>query len=212
MGEVDGFPDHINMHRMHTIPNTSHSDPSKIQSGAGRYQATRGVGSWKQQHGAPYPRIAGRGGRISSTHRNRVLKLNQHVQSGQDITTTIELPSNNPLKTALIRETNNEDSASGTTSWISKRDRHMQLINTSIYDKETQLRLKGINETLRQKAVREEQREKARIAKYLHSVDIGSGLVTAPFSYETSINGLRFRVLNGGSKLSRIFGKLRSIC
>ena len=124
----------------------------------------------------------------------------------------MELPSNKPLKPALIRETGNEDSASGTTSWISKRDRHMQLINTSIYDKETQLRMKGISETLRQKALREEQREKARIAKYLHSVDSGSGKGSAPLNYETSINGLRFRVLNGGSKLSRIFGKLWSIC
>lgn len=212
MGEVNGSPDHINMHRMHTITNTSHSDPLKTQNGAGRYQAMRGVGSWKQQHGAPYPRTAGRGGRISSTHRNRVLKLNQQVQSAQDITTKMELPSDNAVETTLVRETGNKDSTSGTTSWISKRDRHMQLINTSIYDRETQTRMKSINETLRQKALREEQREKARIAEYLHSVDSGRGKGTAPLNYETSINGLRFRVLNGGSKLSRIFGKLRSIC
>ena len=87
----------------------------------------------------------------------------------------------------------------------------MQLINTSVYDKDTQIRMKGMNETLRQKALREEQREKARIAEYLHSVDSGSGKGTAPLNYETSISGLRFRVLNGGSKLSRIFGKLGSM-
>ena len=211
MGEVDVSPDHINMHRMHTVPNTPHSDASTTQSGAGRYQPSRGVGSWKQQHGAPYPRTAGRGGRISSTHRNRVLKLNQQVQSAQDITSTMGLSSDDAVKTPLIREIGNKDSASGTTSWISKRDRHMQLINTSVYDKETQMRMKGISETLRQKALREEQREKARIADYLHSVNSGSSKGSTPLNYETSINGLRFRVLNGGSKLSRVFGKLQSI-
>ena len=89
----------------------------------------------------------------------------------------------------------------------------MQLINTSIYDKERQLRKQAMNETVRQKALEEEHREKARIAKHLQSINKYPGksaavpTSTGLVNYEILINGVRFRVMNGGSKLSRILGR-----
>ena len=190
-------------------------DPqSALQNNSGRHPVSRGAGPWKPQHAAPYPRARARGGRINTTHRNRVLKLNAPVGNAQDKDTMSQPTLGNTAGPPSTPETGESISASGSTSWVSKRDRHMQLINTSIYEKDTQLRKKAINETQRQKAQLDGQREKARIAQYLYSANNYLGRpnaipsATAPAQYETSIDGLRFRVMDGGSKLFRILGNL----
>ena len=100
-------------------------------------------------------------------------------------------------------------SAAAREGFVSKHDRHMQLINTSIYDKETQQRNKAIEETRRQKALRRDQREKLKIRKHFQTPGKDSGTATsAPVNHELTIDGLRFLVLDGGSKLARMKGKL----
>ena len=144
---------------------------------------------------------------MSSTHRNRVLILNNSTDPTQ-IT-----DSQNSSGLPTIKEGSSKEMVNGSASWVSKRDRHMQLINTSIYDKEKQVRRMAMNETVRKKALAKEHREKARLAKHLQSININPGTSAAvPTStglvnYEILINGVRFRVMNGGSKLSRIFGR-----
>ena len=84
----------------------------------------------------------------------------------------------------------------------------MQLINSSIYDKETQLRNKAIEETRKQKSLRRDQREKQKIQKHLKTLSAYSDQNKAtPTVHELLINGLRFHVLDGGSKLARIRGE-----
>ena len=151
---------------------------------------------------------------MGSTHRNRVLILNAPVESAHEADVGPQ-PFADP--TVGSSSSNGVAGVNSTTgSWVSKRDRHMQLINTSVYDKETQLRKKAIDETLRQKTLQKGQRERAKIANYLGSVNNHAGRskvvpsATGLANYEISINGLRFRVLNGGSKLSRILGILRN--
>lgn len=81
----------------------------------------------------------------------------------------------------------------------------MQLINSSIYDKETQVRNKAIEETRRQKNLRRDQREKHKIVQHLKALGPQTGRSTAASAmHEILINGLRFQVLDGGSKLARI--------
>ena len=172
-----------------------------------RQSAFRGSTSWRLPRSTPYARARGRGGRMSSTHRNRVLILNNPTDPTQntDSQSSPGLPS--------TYEGSSKEGANGSASWVSKRDRHMQLINSSIYDKEKQLRRKAMNETVRKKGLAEEFREKARIAKHLHLINNHQGKSAAiptslgPVNYEILIDGVRFRVMNGGSKLSRILGR-----
>ena len=115
------------------------------------------------------------------------------------------LPSAAQANHERIGETANQ----GKERWVTKHDRHMQLINTSIYDKDTQTRQKAIEETRRQKVLRRDQREKLKIERHLKGLASKSGkAVATPAVHEIVINGLRFHVLDGGSKLARILGKI----
>jgi len=98
-------------------------------------------------------------------------------------------------------------------SWVAKRDRHMQLINTSIYDKDTQSRVKAIQETRKLEAQQRDDREKFKINKHLQRFGPKLNHVTgsSPESDSTrthviTVNDIQFRVTNGGSKLVRVSG------
>lgn len=82
----------------------------------------------------------------------------------------------------------------------------MQLINSLVYDKETQARNKAMEETRRQKALENDQREKHQIARHLKTLTFCAGQAS-DVAREVIINGLRFQVGDGGSKLVRIRGK-----
>ena len=97
-----------------------------------------------------------------------------------------------------------------TATWISKRDRHMQLINSSVYDKETNLRQQAIEKTRHEKSQRRNQREMVKINKHFQRIVYTTAPRATPHPasgstpvYEVIINGLRFQVLAGGSKLLR---------
>ena len=106
-----------------------------------------------------------------------------------------------------------EDQPRTTATWISKRDRHMQLISSSVYDKETNLRQQAIDKTRQEKALRRNRREMVKIGKHLERIADNAAPIavqhaargTTPL-YEVNINGLKFQVLEGGSKLLRDIG------
>ena len=96
---------------------------------------------------------------------------------------------------------------------MAKRDRHMQLINSTIYDKEAQARTKALEETRRLKAQRRTQVEEAKILRYAQGAGskfpasvtthgIASSQPSA--SYQISVNDIPFRIARGGSKLIRL--------
>lgn len=110
-----------------------------------------------------------------------------------------------------------KDPLHSATGWVTKRDRHMQLINSSVFDKETPMRNKAIDETRRQKALYKDQRERYKINKHLRGIATHAGrpsttptATTAPIVHEISVEGLRFHVTDGGSKLARIRGEIKS--
>ena len=90
----------------------------------------------------------------------------------------------------------------------------MQLINPAIYDRDTQARVKAIEESLKLKAQRKTEREEAKVIR--HAQGAGSRLPApgpapqAPgngsrnASYQIILHDIPFQVVKGGSKLIRM--------
>ncbi|KAH8893784.1 hypothetical protein GQ53DRAFT_644626 [Thozetella sp. PMI_491] len=95
-------------------------------------------------------------------------------------------------------------SASG-SSWVTKTDRHLQLINASVYEKEAQSRARAIEQTQRQKQVARNERERSKLFHHVTSLK-GSAAVAATGKYELEIEGVRFVVAKNGSKLVKVPG------
>ncbi|KAJ5763038.1 hypothetical protein N7533_001719 [Penicillium manginii] len=146
---------------------------------------------------APYSR--GRGRRPVAPHRHRTLVLNN-------------APSSNgtPVSSPGPASDNDGETRPATTSngWVAKRDRHMQLINSAVYDKETQARAKAMEETRKMKALRRAEREQTKVLRYAQgTVPAGVASVPAaaqPVAHQILVNDVPFKIARGGSKLIRI--------
>lgn len=95
-------------------------------------------------------------------------------------------------------------------TWVSKNDRHLQLINSNIYEKESQARAKAIAESSQRKTRMKDEREKAKLAAYLHTAP--AGVATAKpangsGAFELTVEGIRFIVAKDGSKLVKAPGR-----
>ncbi len=97
------------------------------------------------------------------------------------------------------------------TAWVTKQDRHLQLINTSIFEKDSQKRAKAIEQTRQQKLKQRDERETAKLMRYLqrgnniNGTSMGATGVTN--NNILDVNGIRFRVTHGGSKLVKVPGE-----
>ncbi|RFU24525.1 hypothetical protein B7463_g11818, partial [Scytalidium lignicola] len=148
-----------------------------------------------------------RGGRPSQIHRNKTLVLN-----GNNSNPSISEPAGQVLEST---DADIEQSKTQAPAWVSKTDRHLQLINTAVFEKNSQHRVKAIEETRMQKLKQRDEREKAKLSRHLQRV--GSNIVTAgnvtsrpsdiPGVYEIDIQGIRFRVAKNGSKLVKVSGE-----
>lgn len=124
-------------------------------------------------------------------HRHRTLVLNGATQPKSDV------------------ESGAASDAS-TSSWVTKSDRHLQLINSNVYEKESQARLKAIEHTRAQKRQQTDDRERAKILSHFKTTatasapHVPSDAVTKP--YEVVVDGIRFYVVKNGSKLVRVPG------
>ena len=66
-----------------------------------------------------------------------------------------------------------------------------------------------MEETRKQKALQRDQREKRKIQRHFQTRNTPLELAkTAPVTHELELDGLRFQVLSGGSKLTRVRGKI----
>ena len=141
--------------------------------------------------------------------RNRSVILNSAVSSKvhvEDISEVSESGSD------AFQSTNNsyDQLVPASTSWVSKRDRHMQLINASIYNKESEIRNRALEQTRQRRILERDRREKYKIHKHfqylannLQYPASSKAAAIHPTAYEIMIGGLCFHVLEGGSKLSR---------
>lgn len=175
---------------------------AEVASGGVPINTVVGTGhqaGWTPRPGLPYgaPRGRGRGAR-AAPHRNRTLVLN----SGSS--TPVGTGSHDSQ--GLIGHAPNETSQAG---WVTKRDRHMQLINSSVYEKKTQERTEAIEATRRQKKLEHEAREKARINMHFSSLQPQtvhySAAPSAP--HQIYVEEIRFLIADGGSKLIKAPGE-----
>lgn len=155
---------------------------------------------WRGSRGAFIGRGRGypRGGRITQVHRNRSLVLNGGVTASPSDITSANSSKEGSVSSSTI--------TAPSSAWVTKTDRHLQLINPAIYEKQSQQRSKAIEETRKLKLKQRDERERIKFRKHLQrTVDLGESSMLS--NYEISVQGIRFRVVKNGSKLLRVPGK-----
>lgn len=160
--------------------------------------------AWQPPHRGGYASSwYNRGGRHSQVYRNKSLVLNNSTPSTPTRDTAPDNVGAPPPSAKRFKE--------GPT-FVSKTDRHMQLINTDIYEKEANSRAKAIADSHKQKLARRDQRERAKLQRHFQRstgprASVAS-VTTAPLSnYEVDVEGIRFRVAKNGSKLLKLPGQ-----
>lgn len=147
---------------------------------------------------APYSRGRGRG-RGAAPHRNRTLVLNNGTPVSSHSNASSPGPSSD----------NDGETRQPTTSngWVAKRDRHMQLINSAVYDKEKQARAKAMEETRKVKEQRRAEREQTKVLRYAQAAGARATVSTTAqpaAAHQILVNEIPFKITHGGSKLVRI--------
>ncbi|KAF4968499.1 hypothetical protein FZEAL_10385 [Fusarium zealandicum] len=130
---------------------------------------------------SPYPSRPHRVSRPPAAHHHRTLQLNgNNAPSSRSASSGAETPP----------------------GWVSKTDRHRQLINANVYEKDTQNRAKAIEQTRQRKISGHRQREKAQLSEFIKHQASASSVSTNPAGQnELTIEGIQFRVMDGGKKL-----------
>jgi hypothetical protein len=156
--------------------------------------------AWRPNRGG-YSSRAHRGGKPGPVHRNRTLVLNGNSTSTSEDSATPHSAENSNPKTG--------------PAWVTKKDRHLQLINTNIFEKNSQIRAKAMEETRKQKLMQRDAREKLKFSKHLQRLAVNSYGAPGPQShsattavnYEIDVQGIQFRVAKNGSKLIKVPGE-----
>jgi hypothetical protein len=175
-----------------SVNNTLNAD--NFEDHAQSNRGWRGARSAFTGRGRGYPR----GGRIPQVHRNRSLVLNSGITPSLSDTTS--------AKSSDDISTSSSTVPTSTPAWVTKTDRHLQLINPAIYEKQSQQRAKAIEETRKLKLRQRDERERQKFNKHLQRI-VDSSKSTMPSNYEILVCGIRFRVVKNGSKLLRVPGK-----
>ncbi|PQE11584.1 CCCH zinc finger protein [Rutstroemia sp. NJR-2017a WRK4] len=162
--------------------------------------------AWRPSRGSyrgSYSPRGYRGGRQPSIVRHRTLVLNGNTST----------PPSQP-DTGNVTPATDENEAPSSTGYITKTDRHLQLINKSYFEKDSQTRAKAIEETRKQRLKQRDDREKLKLSRHLQR--LGNGTSSSAIqsnganSYEVFVNGIRFQVTKNGSKLVKVPGESSS--
>lgn len=156
---------------------------------------------WAPYRGRGRPYRRGHG-----PHRHRTLVLNNGGTGSDPATAT---PSD------LSNDEASDVKPAQQGGWITKRDRHMQLINPAIYDQETQARAKAMEETRKLRTQKKTERDQTKVMRHAHAVDTGNAgpstsAVAPAAAYQVVVEGIPFHVTQGGSKLIRIASEIHS--
>lgn len=104
-------------------------------------------------------------------------------------------------------------SDASSSSWVAKPDRHLPLINSSGYQKDT--RTAALEQTRRQQLAFKDRQERAKLISHLNRMASGdvfgpANQQTATDKYEIAVQGVRFVVAKNGSKLVKVPGASRT--
>ncbi|EFY90869.1 CCCH zinc finger protein [Metarhizium acridum CQMa 102] len=153
---------------------------------ASRYGADFREGGNTYRPRSAYHGSAYRVGRAQNNHRHRTLHLNQSRPPSDSNTSS---PASTP----------------GSSGWVSRNDRHRQLINANVYEKDTQNRVKAIEETRQKKLQDRKMREKIQLKDFLrHQASATNAVANSKpgvGKIEIVVEGIRFQVADGGKKL-----------
>ncbi|GIC92726.1 CCCH zinc finger protein [Aspergillus udagawae] len=199
MAKISQLAGQINRHKNQTPQAQAQAHPdSDLHAGPYVSRHTRARAGWAPYRGRPYGR-----GRAAAPHRHRTLVLN-NANSGNSAGST-------PGPT---KENVGEPRSVTPNGWVAKRDRHMQLINSAIYDKEAQARAKAMEQTRKAKAEKKAQIEQAKVLRYAqgfggprHATSVApqvSATTQPQGEYQVYLNDIPFRIAKGGSKLVRV--------
>jgi hypothetical protein len=105
-------------------------------------------------------------------------------------------------------------SDASSSSWVTKNDRHLQLINSDVYKKDAQARTAALEQSRRQKIALRDRQERAKLISHLNRMVNSGGFgaanqQAAADKYEIAVQGVRFVVAKNGSKLVKVPGASR---
>lgn len=96
--------------------------------------------------------------------------------------------------------------------WVAKRDRHMQLINSAVYDQQAVARAKAMEATRQEKLKRRSEKQKLKLKLFFErskiSISQDHTITSAPTNQELNIGGMRYLVSAGGNKLVMVPGEI----
>lgn len=99
-------------------------------------------------------------------------------------------------------------------SWVTRNDRHLQLINTNVYQEQTEARAKAMEQTRLQRLQQKEHKERSRLLNHIRQTGYRSAAPTDSTSapiYEIVVDGIKFAVAKNGSKLVKLPGAPRKL-
>ncbi|CAK7225642.1 hypothetical protein SBRCBS47491_005960 [Sporothrix bragantina] len=197
LARISQLAGHINRHKnqqagISSVPSSTYNTSTPPSYGRGAYSGRGRGGGYRVQKPAPY--------------RNRTLVLNG---SGP--------PSRSDPADAGDSSAAASDSSS--SAWVARTDRHRQLINADVYEKDAQARARAIEQTRVQNLQKRDARERAKLQSHLAYLSRGgrptgssggSGTSTPPNAYQIMIEGIPFAVAKNGSKLVKLPGDTHS--
>ncbi|EAA64244.1 hypothetical protein AN1537.2 [Aspergillus nidulans FGSC A4] len=199
MARISQLAGQINRFKNGNTPVQSAHNEMHSNSHVSRHTSYRGRPGWAPYRGRPYGR-----GRGAAPHRHRTLILNNSA--------TPASKSSTPPDGMAIDTDENSRSATP-NAWVTKHARHMQLINSAVYDKEAQKRVKALEETRKAKAQKKAQIEQAKVLQFAHGAGRQFSSSSNPQvsaageshgEYQITLNDIPFRVSRGGGKLIRV--------
>ena len=153
-------------------------------------------------------------------HRNRTLVLNSGAVSGNNGESGSQSLISDVPNTTSTQLDSTVSKASllspGGQQWVAKRDRHMQLISSAVYDQQALARAKAMEATRQEKLKRRSERQKLKLKKFLEKSQNTApqaygtaycGVGAASPSHEVNVGGIRYHVSAGGNKLIKVPGE-----
>ncbi|EPE07019.1 ccch zinc finger protein [Ophiostoma piceae UAMH 11346] len=213
LARISQLAGQINRHKNQLAGVNSVPAPQYPSSSSAYYHATPSTRPSPYQRPAFAPRgapagVRGRGYGSSyrvkkaTPFRNRTLVLNGASDGGSE-------------------SASNSDNADGNSasktgpSWVSRTDRHMQLINSDVYEKDSQARAKAIEQTRLQKQKQRDHHERSKLRNHFsHLASSGTTPATRAAAasnslqstYQVFVADIPFYIAKNGSKLVKVPG------
>ncbi|KKF92964.1 hypothetical protein CFO_g4702 [Ceratocystis platani] len=113
------------------------------------------------------------------------------------------LPAPNSSNTSTSDVVTSASTGTTTPSFVTRSDRHLQLINTNVYDQDASSHSRTLQLSKQKHLQDKSAREKAKLRSFLRSKAISPSNINHSDNkqYTIDVGGIKYHVANGGSKL-----------